>query len=64
MKHLTVRWGDLTLFDGGIDELVFTDNDGGIKVEARHKRATPGGKNLLDILASATKPKPAQEETA
>lgn len=29
MKHLTIRYGDLTLFDGDIEELVFTDNDSG-----------------------------------
>lgn len=63
MKHLTICYGDLTLFDGDIEELAFTDNDAGIKVEGRLKRAAPtglGAKNLIDMLTAASK-KPAPE---
>ena len=64
-RLLTVIWDGTTIFDGDVEELVFTDNDTGIKVEGRIKRAQAGG-GFLDILAAAAKPKPAptQEDSA
>lgn len=63
MKHLTITYNGTTLFDGNIEELVFTDNDTGVKVEGRLKatRATVGGAGLLDLLTAATRNKPTQE---
>lgn len=63
MKHLTIRYDDLTLFDGDIEELVFTDNDQGITVQGRLKRAAApglGAKTLLDALTAASKTKTQQ----
>lgn len=61
MKRLIITYNGTALFDGDIEELVFTDNDSGVKVEGRLKRAQAGG-GLLDILAQAAKPK--REEPA
>lgn len=61
MKRLTITYNGTQLFDGDIEQLVLTDDDAGIKVEGRLKRAQAGG-GLLDILTAATKPK--REEPA
>lgn len=60
MKRLTVTWNGTSLFDADIEELVFTDNDQGVKVEGRLKRGPSGG-GLLDLLATAGKPKPRED---
>ena len=61
MKHLIITVGDMTLFNGDVDEIVFTDSDAGVGVQGRIKRAPAGG-GLLDLLASAAKPKPTQPQ--
>ena len=61
MKHLTITVDALTLFDGDVDEIVFTDSDAGVGVQGRIKRAAAGG-GLLDLLAAAAKPKPTQPQ--
>lgn len=55
-RHLQITYQGIELFDGDIEELVFTDNNGGVKVEGRLKSAPAGG-GLLDILTAVTKPK-------
>jgi hypothetical protein len=64
MKHLTITVGDLTLFDGDVDEIVFTDSDAGVSIQGKMRRATPsgGGAALMQLLSSATK-KSTQEES-
>lgn len=68
MKRLTITvGGDLTLFDGEVAEIVFTDSDAGVSVQGKMRRtATSSGSNaLMQLLASATKqsPAPTQENT-
>ena len=57
MKHLTITVGDLTLFDGDVDEIVFTDSDAGVSIQGKMRRATTpgGGAALMQLLSSATK---------
>ena len=64
MKHLTITVGDMTLFDGDVDEIVFTDSDAGVGVQGKMRRASTGGNALMQLLASATKqtPAPTQED--
>lgn len=64
MKHLTITYDNHTLFDADIDELVWVDNDSGVKVEGRLKKTaapTSGlGAGLLDMLTQASKAKTQQ----
>ena len=62
MKHLTITVGDLTLFDGDVDEIVFTDSDAGVSVQGKMRRANTsgGGAALMQLLSAASK-KPTQE---
>lgn len=62
-RNLTVRFGDLTLFDGNIEELVFTNNDQGITVQGRLKKSASASSGLLDLLTSAAKSKPKEDNT-
>jgi hypothetical protein len=57
MKHLTITVGDLTLFSGDVDEIVFTDSDAGVSIQGKMRRATTsgGGAALMQLLSSATK---------
>ena len=57
MKHLTITVGDLTLFDGDVDEIVFTDSDAGVSIQGKMRRATTsgGGGALMQLLSAATK---------
>jgi hypothetical protein len=57
MKHLTITVGDLTLFSGDVDEIVFTDSDAGVSVQGKMRRATTsgGGGALMQLLSAATK---------
>jgi hypothetical protein len=62
MKHLTITVGDLILFDGDVDEIVFTDSDAGVSVQGKMRRATTsgGGAALMQLLSAASK-KPTTE---
>ncbi len=64
MKHLVISVGDLTLFDGDVDEIVFTDSDAGVSIQGKMRRATTsnGGAALMQLLSAASK-KPTQEES-
>ena len=64
MKHLTITVGDLTLFSGDVDEIVFTDSDAGVSIQGKMRRSTTsnGGAALMQLLSSATK-KQTQEES-
>ena len=58
MKHLTITVGDLTLFDGDVDEIVFTDSDNAVSVQGKMRRPTTsggGGAALMQILSAASK---------
>jgi hypothetical protein len=62
-KNPTITVGDLTLFDGTVDEIVFTDSDAGVSVQGKLRRA--GSSNagaLMQLLASGTKQAPTTEE--
>lgn len=63
MKHLKVEYtgtgGTVILFDGDVDEVVWSDGVTGVTVSGKVKRAG-GGSNFLEKLAAATK-KPAPE---
>ena len=60
MKHLTITVGDLTLFDGDVDEIVFTDSDSGVAVQGKMRRQSSSGSSaLMQLLAGATKQTPA-----
>ena len=63
-KHLTITVGDMTLFDGDVDEIVFTDSDAGVGIQGKMRRASTGGNALMQLLSSATKqtPAPTQED--
>ena len=62
MKHLVIRVGDMTLFDGYVDEIVFTDSDAGVGVQGKMRRPGPTGSGLLELLAAATKQTPKPQE--
>jgi hypothetical protein len=64
VKHLVISVGDLTLFDGDVDEIVFTDSDAGVSIQGKMRRATTsnGGAALMQLLSAASK-KPTQEES-
>jgi len=66
MKHLIITVNDLTLFDGDVDEIVFTDSDAGVGVQGKNRRTSTGGNALMQLLSSATKqtPAPTQEDSA
>lgn len=60
MPHLYIRYGDIVLHDGDVDEMTYTDATGSVAVTAakatqrQPKPAGGGGANaLLDLLAGA-----------
>jgi len=57
VKHLTITVENLTLFDGDVDEIIFTDSDAGVSIQGKMRRATTsgGGAALMQLLSSATK---------
>ena len=55
MKHLIITVGDLTLFSGDVDEIVFTDSDAGVSEQGKMRRPGPSGGGLLELLSAATK---------
>ena len=65
MKHLIITVGDMTLFNGDVDEIVFTNSDAGVGIQGKMRRASTGGNALMQLLSSATKqtPAPTQEDS-
>ena len=57
LTHLGVVYGDRVLFDGEVDELVWSDSPGGVKIEGRIKGKSAGGgaKGLLDLVTGLSK---------
>lgn len=65
MKHLVVTYNNHTLFDGDIEELVWSDSPNGVKIEGRVRAKPTGGGGglgggILDMLSKASKAKTAQ----
>lgn len=56
MKQLTIRYGDITVFDGQVDEFRWTDNADEVTVVGRIRRAKPAS-GLLDVLTGLSKAK-------
>ena len=55
-KRLYVRYGDLELHDGEVDEFTFSESAGAISVTGKVKPArTAGGGNLFEMLTSASR---------
>ena len=61
-RHLKITVGDLTLFSGDVDEIVFSDSDAGVSIQGKMRRATTsgGGAALMQLLSAASK-KPTPE---
>lgn len=61
MKHLKVKYttdsgNSIVLFDGEVNEVVWSDGPNGIRVEGK-TAASGGGLNLLEMLTGASKAK-------
>lgn len=63
MKHLTVIYnpgtGPIHLFDGPVEELVWADTTGSVKVEGKTKKPVNGSAGLLELINAASKNKTA-----
>lgn len=59
MKHLTITYNGVTLWDAPVGSLEWHDSENGIKVEGRVKAAAKAGAGggLLDMLTSMSKAK-------
>lgn len=60
MKNLKIEYNNVILFDGEVDEVVWSDGPVGVAISGKHKKvARPGGgaNGLLDMLTSASKKK-------
>lgn len=53
MKRLKIEYGDLTLFDGEVDEVIWNDSDNGVSVVGKLNK--PVGQGLIDMLTAASK---------
>lgn len=69
MKHLRITYGDLTLFDGDVEEINWTENANGVAVTGKTGRPAASGGGLLELLAAGANrrkaepaPKPAETE--
>lgn len=63
MKHLTITYNGVTLWDAPVGSMEWHDSENGIKVEGRVKAASKvgaGGGGLLDMLTNISKAKTAQ----
>ena len=64
MKHLTITYNGVTLWDAPVVALDWQDSASGVRVEGRIKAKPAGsgtvGGGLLDILSKASKAKTAQ----
>jgi hypothetical protein len=59
MKNLTIKYGTITLFSGEVAEVSWTDNEDGVTVTGKTKKASGG--NIFDLLSAAAK-KQTEEE--
>lgn len=63
MKHLTIIYnpgsGPVQLFDGPVEELVWSDSANGVRVEGKLKAATRSSAGLVDFISAASKHKTA-----
>ena len=50
MKHLTIVYGDMTLFDGEVAEFTWTDTGSGVRVEGKVR-----GSGLGELLTGLSK---------
>ena len=53
MKHLTIVYGDTTLFDSDVEEMAWTDSGNGVSVTAKITKTVGGG--LMDLLTAASR---------
>lgn len=62
MKHLTITYNGVTLWDAPVGSMEWHDSENGIKVEGRVKTASKAGAGggLLDMLTNMSKAKTAQ----
>lgn len=64
-KHLRVEYNGITLFDGEVDEVNWTDGSTGVTVNGRIRRPGSSGSaagGFLDMLAAAAGKKPLIEQ--
>ncbi len=59
MTHLGVVYGDRVLFDGEVDELVWSDSANGVKVEGKMRKTANGGgaEQIVKMLSGMSKNK-------
>lgn len=60
MKKLKIEYNNVILFDGEVDEIMWSDGPAGVSISGKHKKTVKqgGGANgLLDMLTSASKKK-------
>lgn len=60
MKRLTITYNGMTLFDDSVDQVMWAEDELGMKVEGRKKKAAagqPSGQGLIDLLTSASRAK-------
>lgn len=63
MKSLVIRYNDLVLFDGVVEEMAFSDSPAGVNVAAKFAKKQPAGAparqgaNFLTELIAASKNK-------
>lgn len=60
-KHLRVEYNDVILFDGDVDEVVWSDGAAGVSVTGKIKRQAggAGAGSFFEKLAAASKAKTA-----
>lgn len=59
MKVLVIKYGNITLFNGSVAEVSWTDNEDGVTVTGKTKKASGG--NIFEMLSAAAK-KQTEEE--
>lgn len=62
MKHLKVEYNDVVLFDGEVDEVVWSDGASGVNVSGKFKRQGGAGNaaGFFEKIAAASKAKTAE----
>ena len=62
VKHLKIQYNDTVLFDGEVEEIVWSDGSAGVSVNGKLKRSKPSGGSgagIFEKLAAASKQKTA-----